>query len=269
MNSDNGLQDRKTEHQAVTGGIANFKKKRNNINLTLKKMKKTTLLNIFLLLELINVYGQNPDEKKLFTESFNQDSCTFSTTGQNMYFVLEQGFQLTLQGIEGKDTVKLVITVLNETKKIGKVETRVVEENETVNGKTVEISRNYFAFCAQTSSIFYFGEEVDIYKNGQIVSHDGAWIAEGKNKPGIAMPGLILLGARYFQEIAPDIAMNRAEIISVSETMKTPAGDFINCLKTEETNALKSKEKEYKLYAPGIGLIKDENLLLVKYGFIK
>lgn len=208
-------------------------------------------------------------DSKEFTDSFMQDSCTFSTTGRNMYFILEPHFQLTLQGIDEKDTVKLVITVLNETKIIGNVETRIVEENESVNGKTIEISRNYFALCKQTGSIFYFGEEVDIYKDGVVASHEGAWVAEGKNKAGIQMPGIILLGSRYYQEIAPGVALDRAEIIDNNETLKTPAGNFTGCLKTEESNALKPNEKEYKLYAPGIGLIKDEELLLVKFGFIR
>jgi hypothetical protein len=55
----------------------------------------------------------------------------------------------------------------------------------------------------------------------------------------------------------------------MTETINTPAGNFINCLKNEETNALKPKEKEYKIYAPGIGLLMDEELVLVKYGYIK
>ena len=175
---------------------------------------------------------------------------------------------MILEGHEGKDSVRLVITVLNETKKIGNVETRLVEENESVNGTTIEISRNYFAFCDQTSSVYYFGEEVDMYSNGKIVSHERAWTAEGKNKAGVMMPGLILLGARYYQEIAPGIAMDRAEIISMNEQMKTPAGTYMNCLKMEETTPLEPKNKEYKFYAPGIGLIRDGDLLLVKHGFI-
>ena len=50
---------------------------------------------------------------------------------------------------------------------------------------------------------------------------------------------------------------------------KTPAGNFTNCLKTEETSALNLKEKEFKRYATGIGLIQDENLYLVKYRYVK
>lgn len=167
------------------------------------------------------------------------------------------------------ETAKLLITVLNETKNIGNIETRVVEERESENDELIEISRNFFALCKETGSIHYFGEEVDIYKDGKIVSHEGAWVAEGQIKNGIIMPGVILVGSKYYQEMAPGIAMDRAEILSTSEMIKTHAGYFINCLKTEETNALKPNEKEYKYYAQGVGLIKEEELLLVKYGFVK
>ena len=205
-------------------------------------------------------------QSKQFSEDLMQKDCTFESSGRNQYFILETGYQLTL---ENKTGGKLVITVLNETRKIGNVETRIVEENESESGKTVEISRNFFAFCKQTGSIYYFGEETDIYKNGKATRGEDSWRAEGNNKAGVAMPGLVLLGARYYQEIAPNTAMDRAEIISTSETKQTPAGAFTNCLKTEETTPLEPKEKEYKLYAPGVGLIQDEDLLLTKYGFVK
>lgn len=231
-------------------------------------MKNTTLLNFFLFFfGLATAFGQK--ETKLFTEFFNQEGCTFLTSGRNTYFVLEPNFQLTLFGMEGKDSLKLVVTVLNETKKIGNIETRIVEEHESKNGEVVEISRNYFAICKETGTVFYFGENVDIYKNGQIISHSGSWIAEGNNKAGIVMPGQLLIGSRYYQEIAPQIAMDRGEIISISESITTSAGTFNNVLKIEETTPLDPKERAYKFYAPGIGLIKDGALLLIKYGTIK
>ena len=232
-------------------------------------MKKISTLCFVILSLCVNTLAQNKTSGKQFTDSFLQDSCSFQTTGHNNYFILEPGYQLVLEGMEGKDKIKLVITVLNETKKIGNVETRIVEENESANGKTVEISRNFFAFCKQTGSVFYFGEEVDMYKNGKIINHEGAWIAEGNNKAGIMMPGIVLLGARFYNEIAPGVAMDRVEIISLKDTLQTPAGIFYNCLKTEETTPLEPKTKEYKLFTPGIGLIKDGDLLLTKYGFVK
>ncbi len=61
--------------------------------------------------------------------------------------------------------------------------------------------------------------------------------------------------------------MDRAEIVSVSETVTTAAGKFEKCLKTLETSALESA-KGHKLYAPGIGLISDGTLTLTRYGFV-
>jgi len=232
-------------------------------------MKKKIQLTIMLLIGATQIFGQAKDEDAKFTKSFNHDSCTFLTSGRNLYFILEPGFQLILQGIEENDTVVLEILVLDETKKINNIETRIVTETETVNNQTIEIAWNYFAFCKETGTIFYFGKDVDNYKNGKVINHNGSWLAEGKNTPGVLMPGLILLGSRYYQEISPGVAMDRAEIVSIDETFETPMGTFNGCLKTRETNALNPLEKEFKIYAPGIGLIKDEDLLLVKYGFIK
>jgi len=201
------------------------------------------------------------EQTKKWTENFGQENCTFSTIGRNRFFSLEPGYQLVLESSEEK----VVITVLEQTKKIGSVETRVIEEREEKNGKLVEVSRNFFAICREHGDVFYFGEEVDDYKDGKIVAHSGAWRAdEANSKAGIIMPGTILLGARHYQEIAPN-AMDRAEIISDDVTMETPAGIFNNCIRVEETSGLDPDEKCYKTYAPGVGIIQDEDLLLTRY----
>jgi hypothetical protein len=209
--------------------------------------------------------GAGSGEGKKWTDSFGQEECTFSTLGRNPFFVLVPGHQLVLQSPEEK----VVITVLDETKKIGKVETRVVEEREEENGKLKEVSRNFFATCREHGDVFYFGEEVDDYDEGKIVGHGGAWRAdENDSKAGILMPGTILLGARHYQEIAPN-AMDRAEIVANNVTMTTPAGIFYHCIRVEETSGLDPDEKYFKTYAPGIGLIQDEDLLLTSYRIVE
>lgn len=207
-----------------------------------------------------------PDRQ--FTDSFSIDKSDLSSRGSNRFFVLEPGFQLLLEGKAHGKAALLTITVLKETRLVDGVETRVVEEKETIGGQIVEISRNFFAISRKTSDVFYFGEEVDIYKNGQVVKHEGAWLS-GVNgaRFGLAMPGTPLLGARYHQEIAPGVAMDRAEVVSLTETFETPAGKFDHCLKTEESTPLE-KGKEFKLYAPSIGLIQDEDLKLIRYGYL-
>lgn len=196
-----------------------------------------------------------------WTDNFQMEKRSFSATGRNRFFSLEPGHQIV---IESKSE-KVIIKVLDETKQIGDVVTRVVEERESEDGELVEVSRNFFAICKATGDVFYFGEEVDDYKDGKLVGHGGAWRADKKNcKAGIIMPGTVLLGARHYQEMAPN-AMDRAEVIADDVTMTTPAGTFKNCIRVKETSPLEPGAICYKTYAPGIGLIQDEDLLLTAY----
>ena len=215
--------------------------------------------------------SQNDSEgENEYTMSFSAENCTFSSTGRNPFFILEPNYQLVLSGEDAGDAAELTITVLNETREVNGTQTRVVEERESEGGELVEISRNFFAICEETNSVFYFGEEVDIYENGNIVGHEGAWRAgDDANRPGIIMPGTILLGARYYQEIAPNIAEDRAEIIGMGGIVHTPTGDFMDTLITRETTAREPSVVELKYYAAGIGLIQEEDLKLEHYGFIE
>jgi hypothetical protein len=210
------------------------------------------------------------DGENEYTESFRAEDCTFSSTGRNPFFILEPNYQLVLAGGDASEAAEVIITVLNETSQVNGTETRVIEERESIDGELVEISRNFFAICEETNSVFYFGEEVDDYENGNLISHEGAWLAgEDANRAGVIMPGTILLGARYYQEIAPNVALDRAEIIDTGEVIQTPSGDFSDTLITQETNPLEPDAAELKYYAAGIGLIQEEDLMLQRYGFIE
>ena len=206
--------------------------------------------------------SQPPDQNP-WTSTFAVEPGELVATGRNPYFILEPGYQLILEG----GSVRLAVTVLDTTRTVDGVETRVVEERETDKGKPVEVSRNYFAISTRTNNVFYFGEDVDSYKNGTITGHEGAWLA-GINgaRFGMAMPGELRPGAKYYQEIAPKVAMDRAEVVSLNATVATPAGRFTNCLKIEETTPLEPRTKEAKYYARGIGLVQDGALKLVRHG---
>ena len=70
-----------------------------------------------------------------------EDKSDLMASGQNPYFILEPGYFLELKG----KNATLTITVLDETKDVDGVKTRVIEERETKRGKVAEISRNYYA----------------------------------------------------------------------------------------------------------------------------
>jgi hypothetical protein len=198
-----------------------------------------------------------------WTQAFPVDTKALVTEGESTYFILKPGHQATFEGKEDGKAAKLVITVLPETVTVGGVVTRVVEEREWQGGQIVEVSRNFFAMDPKTGDVYYFGEDVDMYKNGRVVSHEGAW-RHGSNSArfGLMMPGTPTVGMRFYQELAPRVAMDRAEIVSMNETLTTPAGTFTKCLKTRESTPLESGS-EYKIYAPGVGLVQDSTLKLV------
>jgi hypothetical protein len=214
---------------------------------------------------LLAAAAQAPAEKG-WVDTFTVDKKDFASVGANIFFRLEPGYRLTLEGREGLQRVSLTITVLDETRIVDGVETRVVEERESKGGRPAEVSRNFFAFNKADQGVYYFGEEVDIYKNGRIVDHEGAWLS-GRDgaRFGLMMPGRPIAGARYYQEVAPGVAMDRAEVVSLDASLKTPAGTFRGCLKVAETTPLEHG-KELKLYAPGIGLVQDGSLRLVGHG---
>jgi hypothetical protein len=215
-----------------------------------------------------SVWAASKKQKKVFTTDFRIEDCTFSNTGRNAYFSLNIGDFLQLT--DGQVVVE--IRVLNETRDIDfvtakgvplSVTTRVVEELETENGSLIERSRNFFALCLETHDILYFGEDVFPVEIG------GSWLAgqpaSDPAQPGLIMPGTFLLGARYFQEVAPGVAEDRAQHVAMGLQISTAAGDFEDCVEVLETTRLEPRSKSTKRYCPGIGLVFDDGLKLVDF----
>jgi hypothetical protein len=218
------------------------------------------------------------EPEREFTDEFPLEDCSFVPRGGNAFFDLTEGRQLYLSNQQcfaaGKcdELEELWITVLGETRTIvltddghkRRIKTRVVEEMETADGELVEISRNFFATCRPANDVYYFGEEVDIYEDGKVVSHDGQWLA-GKHKaePGIIMPDSgFLLGARYYQELAPGVALDRAEHVAFDLEIQTPAGAFDDCIQVTETSPLEPGHESIKFYCPHVGMVADGDLVL-------
>jgi hypothetical protein len=194
---------------------------------------------------------------------FPVDKKTLGVKGSNAYFILTPGYQLSYKNGNDTDTV----TVLNETKLIDGVETRVVEDREMKNGQLIELTRDYYAIDSVTNDVYYFGEDVDVYRNGKVTGHEGAWLSGVKGaKFGLMMPGKPKVGQRFYQEQAPGVGMDRAEIVSDSERVTTAAGTFEKCFQTLETSALEKKMADHKWYAAGVGAVKDGKMVLVGYG---
>ncbi|CAN5122179.1 hypothetical protein BH18THE2_BH18THE2_42040 [soil metagenome] len=208
-----------------------------------------------------------------YTSSFKLENCNFSTTGSNPYFILQPGYHTVFAGVEDNEPLNMTVTVLNQSQVVGDgIVTRVVQEKvaNSQTGELMEITNDWFAICTQTNSVFYFGENVNNYENGKLVDHEGSW-QHGSDgaRAGLMMPGIVLLGSRYYQEIAPGVALDKSEIVSMNQTVNVPAGTFSDVIKMKETNDLEPDVTEDNLHAPGVGQVIDHGLKLVSYGYIK
>lgn len=193
---------------------------------------------------------------------FPVERANLGVKGSNPWFNLTPGYRLSYR--DGLDTDTL--TVLAETQRIDGVETRVVEDREAHGGKPVEVTRDYYAIDSATGDVYYFGEDVDAYKDGAVVGHEGSWRSGEKGaKFGLMMPADPKPGRRFFQEQAPGVGMDRAEIAARRDRVVTPAGTFPACVHVVETSTLE-KGTEHKWYAAGVGLVRDGKAYLVGYG---
>jgi len=183
----------------------------------------------------------------------------FSLTSTHPYFPMDVGSEWVLEG--GDERV--VVTVLDETETVGGVTTRVIEEREFEDGELTEVSRNFFA-QASDGTVCYFGEDVDNYEDGEVVSHESEWRADAAgSRPGIIMPADLRPGVKFQMEVAPDAA-DEGEIVEVGSSAEVPAGTFTDTVRLVESNPLEDEEGE-KVYARDVGMIVDEDLELVSH----
>ena len=205
---------------------------------------------------------QEPEDWQV---EFNISGRSLADTGESPYFVLNPGFQLVLESRNDRVTV----TVLDETKEINGIVTRVVEERSEEFGQLEEIARSFYAMDSRTGDVFYFGAESDIYESGGIVANEGSWLAFRDGSPDYSCREPQKWGSKYYQELVPGIAQSRAEVISTSAVVSTPAGVFERALITKESSPLEPGRTEEKVYGLGVGLIEDGSLILVRYGYVE
>ena len=201
-----------------------------------------------------------PQTTARWRDRFEVNRADLRPTGTNAYIPMQPGRVLRLK--HGNET--LTVTVLPDVERIDDVAAGVLEERETRNGKLVEVSRNFMATDRNTGDVYYFGEDVDNYKDGKVVGHESAWRAGiGGARFGLMIPARPVVGQMFYQEIAPRVAMDRVEVISIDETVKTPAGTFDHCVHLRETTPLE-RDVSHKYYAAGIGIIKDDEFELAE-----
>ena len=123
-----------------------------------------------------------------------------------------------------------------------------------------EMVEDTFDWFAQDKdgNVWYFGEDVSNYEDGELADKDGSWEAGVDG----ALPGIVMyadpathIGETYRQEYYQGEAEDMAQVVSLGESVSTASGDYENCLMTKEWTPLEPGFSEHKYYAPGIGMV--------------
>lgn len=191
------------------------------------------------------------------------DPARFQAEVDNPFFSLGSGATQVYEGEEldpeSGETIEIRIesTVLPETDVVAGVEVTVVEVKDFEDGELVESTLDYYAQHSD-GTVYYFGELVDEYEDGEVVGHGGQWLAsEGDNQPGVFMPADPQVGNEFEQERAPGVAEDRSKVVAADQAVTTAAGTFSGCIKTEDFDPL-GDVTEFKYYCPDIGLVREE-----------
>jgi hypothetical protein len=154
------------------------------------------------------------------------------------------------------DTEVNLVTVTSDTKVILGVTCTVVHDVVTVDGATTEDTYDWYA-QDKDGNVWYMGEDTKEYSGGVVVSTEGSWEAgvDGA-KPGIVMYGTLpAQGWPYRQEYYACEAEDMAEVVATDVSVTVPYGTFDHCLQTREFTRLEPDVNEFKVYAPGVGLV--------------
>lgn len=198
-------------------------------------------------------------------------AADFSTPAVNPYLPLTIGQSGVLMGssqVDGADLTEMAVhTLLGAGPVIMGVQSVTVVDEAFDGTRLVERTLDYFATDA-AGNVWYLGEDVENFRYdaaGVLTGTDSqsAWRA-GVNGavPGITMPADLTVGLSLFQEHAPgEEAMDYAELVETGLTVETAAGQFTDVIKFYEASTVELDLREFKYYAPGVGMIMaEENL---------
>ncbi len=186
----------------------------------------------------------------------------FSHPRQNPYFPLRPGTTTVLRGIDENTRLRERVHVTGKTKMIQGVRTRVVADVvRRANGVLAEATTDWYA-ADSSGNVWYFGEATATYdERGHLESREGSWQAGHDGAvPGMIMPAHPHAGQAFRQELYRGHAEDQAWIVGRFGSTTTPLKTFDRVVRSFEWTRLEPGVISEKLYAPGVGIVKERDL---------
>src|SRR5437764_5146374 len=178
----------------------------------------------------------------------------------NPYFPLPVGRTLIYRGIkDGKSQVDRV-HVTSRTKVLEGITAVTVTDVARHNGHLLEKTTDWYAQDKQ-GNVWYLGEDTAAYLPGGKVDRSGSWQAGVHDaEPGLVMETNPQIPDAYRQEFLSGQAEDTAWVVDTSGSFTVPDGTFKNALTSLEATRIEPGAYDRKVYAPGVGMIREEAL---------
>jgi hypothetical protein len=192
-----------------------------------------------------------PDSKRV---DLDVPSFSHPTEITNPLFPIGELRSAVLAGhVEGKpfhtETTLLPVTRIIEWNG-QQVETLVSQYTAFLGGRIEEVALDKYA-QADDGSVWYFGEDVYDYRDGDIVSREGTWIAGPEHPPAMIMPAQPKVGDVHRSENAPGLVFEEVTVKKVGVTVRGPTGSVEGAMIGSELHS--DGTSEDKTFAPGYG----------------
>ncbi|MGY2874444.1 hypothetical protein ACVW00_001634 [Marmoricola sp. URHA0025 HA25] len=190
------------------------------------------------------------------------DPADFSHPVTNPWFPIEPGTTTLLRGTDEGRRFRERVRVTDRTRVVQGVTVRVVRDVlRRAGGSLAEATSDWYA-DDDNGNVWYFGERTATYdRHGHVESREGSWEAgvDGASA-GLIMPADPKATDAYRQEYWPGHAEDQAWIVGFKASVKVPMRRFHHVLRTFEWSRLEPGVISTKLYARGVGVVRERDV---------
>ena len=196
------------------------------------------------------------------TRTVGLNPADFAHPQDNPWFPLRAGTTTILRGTDEGEHLRERVHVTYRTKLIQGVPTRVVTDVlRRAGGKLAERTTDWYA-ADNNGNVWYFGEATATYDaKGHLESREGSWQAgRAGARAGMVMPAHPHATQAFRQEFYRGHAEDQAWIVGTSTRTRTPLRTFSHVVRSFEWTRLEPGVLSLKLYAPGVGIVKERDM---------
>jgi hypothetical protein len=191
------------------------------------------------------------------------DPANFDHPQSNPWFPLRPGTTTVLRGGDEGERFREKVRVTHRTRSIQGVTTRVVRDVlHRADGSLAEFTTDWYA-DDNDGNAWYLGERTATYdRHGHLESREGSWLAgRSGGQAGVIMPAGPHATDAYRQEYLPNHAEDQAWIVGFKRAVHVPLGRFRHVVRSFEWSRLEPHVLSMKLYARGIGIVREADLV--------